>query len=193
MLLLAALARGETRLENVLDSEVVAALGRMDVGVEGDLPAIGPWITICGWSFVFEFPEDQSPAGKVHGVEILSHPSRIALNLLKLESILKGGKKSKHLKNGWGQDNLLRVLRVRIVVALPRYLYLLCGLAYRRTHYLISSGLIPRSLHRMEATVFFNLIPRSLLRGNSLKMSQKLNFGIRSPIGYFRKSIIIVL
>ena len=44
MVLLAALARGETQLENVLDSEdvavMVAALRGMGVGIEGDLDGV---------------------------------------------------------------------------------------------------------------------------------------------------------
>lgn len=64
------------------------------------------------WSLDVSFADDQSRARKGHGAENLSRLKRIALNLLKAESTLKRGIKTKRLKAGWEHTYLLRVLQV---------------------------------------------------------------------------------
>ncbi|MEE8436132.1 MAG: 3-phosphoshikimate 1-carboxyvinyltransferase [bacterium] len=70
MLLLAALARGETRLENVLDSEdvavMVAALRQLGVEVEGDLQAGTLSVAGRGGPLLFEAPPVGAPPGGAH-------------------------------------------------------------------------------------------------------------------------------
>ena len=65
------------------------------------------------WSLDVGFNEDQSRARNGHAAENLSRLRRIALNLLKAETVhCKLGIKNKRLRAGWDHDYLLRVLQL---------------------------------------------------------------------------------
>lgn len=64
------------------------------------------------WALDVSFCEDQSRVRTGRAAENLSRLRRIALNLLKAETTLKRGIKTKRLKAGWEHDYLLRVLRI---------------------------------------------------------------------------------
>jgi predicted transposase YbfD/YdcC len=65
------------------------------------------------WSLDVGFNEDHSRVRKGHAAENLSRLRRIALNLLKAETVhCKRGIKTKRLRAGWDHDYLLRVLQI---------------------------------------------------------------------------------
>lgn len=65
------------------------------------------------WSLDVSFAEDKSRVRKGHAAENLSRIRRIALNLLKAETVhCKRGIKTKRLRAGWDHDYLLRVLQI---------------------------------------------------------------------------------
>ncbi len=64
------------------------------------------------WALDVSFGEDQSRVRKGRAAENFSRLRRIALILLKAETTLKRGIKTKRLKAGWEHDYLLRVLQI---------------------------------------------------------------------------------
>jgi predicted transposase YbfD/YdcC len=65
------------------------------------------------WSLDVSFAEDKSRVRNGHAPENLSRVRRIALNLLKAETVhCKRGIKTKRLRAGWDHDYLLRVLQI---------------------------------------------------------------------------------
>jgi predicted transposase YbfD/YdcC len=62
------------------------------------------------WSLDISFREDERRIRQGHAAENFSRLARIALNLLKAETTLKGGIKTKRLCCGWDHDYLLKVL-----------------------------------------------------------------------------------
>jgi hypothetical protein len=74
------------------------------------------------WSLDVSFHEDMSRVRTGHAAENLSRVRRIALNLLKAETVhCKRGIKTKRLRAGWDHDYLLRVLQLQNAVALGRH------------------------------------------------------------------------
>jgi predicted transposase YbfD/YdcC len=62
------------------------------------------------WSLDMSFNEDASRIRNGYAAENFSRLRRIALNLLKRETTLKVGIKTKRLRAGWDEDYLLKVL-----------------------------------------------------------------------------------
>lgn len=62
------------------------------------------------WQLDVSFGEDGRRTRKGHGAENFSRLCRIALNLLKKDTSVKAGIKSKRLKAGWDHDYLLRLI-----------------------------------------------------------------------------------
>ncbi|MFW6153874.1 MAG: ISAs1 family transposase [Planctomycetota bacterium] len=62
------------------------------------------------WSLDISFADDDRRTRSGHGAENASRLARIALNLLKAETTLKAGIKSKRLMCGRDHDSLLKVL-----------------------------------------------------------------------------------
>lgn len=62
------------------------------------------------WQLDVSFREDERRIRKGHGAENFSRLNRIALNLLKRDTTLKAGIKSKRLNAGWDHDYLLRLI-----------------------------------------------------------------------------------
>jgi predicted transposase YbfD/YdcC len=64
------------------------------------------------WSLDVTFHEDQSRIRKGHAAENFSRLRRIALNLLKQNTTLKRGIKTKRLKAGWDEQYLCQILQI---------------------------------------------------------------------------------
>jgi predicted transposase YbfD/YdcC len=64
------------------------------------------------WSLDMSFHEDQSRIRKGHAPENFSRLRRIALNLLKQNTTLKRGIKTKRLKAGWDEQYLCQILQI---------------------------------------------------------------------------------
>jgi predicted transposase YbfD/YdcC len=62
------------------------------------------------WQLDMSFNEDQRRIRKGNGAENFSRLCRIALNLLKKDTSLKAGIKTKRLKAGWDHDYLLKLI-----------------------------------------------------------------------------------
>jgi len=84
------------------DAALLARAVRSHWGIENKLH----------WALDVSFGEDQSRVRTGHAAENLSRVRRIALNLLKAETTLKRGIKTKRLRAGWDHDYLLRVLQI---------------------------------------------------------------------------------
>jgi predicted transposase YbfD/YdcC len=64
------------------------------------------------WSLDVSFHEDQSRIRKGHSAENVSRLRRMALNLVKQETTLKRGIKTKRLRAGWDGQYLCQILRI---------------------------------------------------------------------------------
>ena len=62
------------------------------------------------WQLDVSFAEDDRRIRKGHGAENYSRLCRLALNLLKRDTTVKAGIKSKRLTAGWDHDYLLKLL-----------------------------------------------------------------------------------
>lgn len=62
------------------------------------------------WQLNISFGEDQNRTRKGHGAENYSRLCRIALNLLRRDTSIKAGIKTKRLNAGWDHDYLLRLI-----------------------------------------------------------------------------------
>ena len=82
------------------DAQTVAGYVRGHWSVENNLH----------WQLDVSFSEDERRTRKGHGAENFSRLCRIALNLLKKDTSVKVGIKSKRLKAGWDHDYLLRLI-----------------------------------------------------------------------------------
>jgi predicted transposase YbfD/YdcC len=82
------------------DAQTVAGYVRGHWSVENNLH----------WQLDVSFREDERRTRKGHGAENFSRLCRVALNLLKKDTSVKVGIKSKRLKAGWDHDYLLRLI-----------------------------------------------------------------------------------
>ena len=83
-----------------IDARAVAAAVRGHWSVENNLH----------WQLDVSFGEDQNRTRKGTGAENYSRLCRIALNLLKRDTSIKAGIKTKRLNAGWDHDYLLRLI-----------------------------------------------------------------------------------
>ena len=83
-----------------IDAAAFAAAARGHWSVENNLH----------WQLDVSFGEDQNRNRKGNGAENFSRLCRIALNLLKRDTTIKAGIKTKRLNAGWDHDYLLRLI-----------------------------------------------------------------------------------
>jgi predicted transposase YbfD/YdcC len=83
-----------------VDARAIAAAVRGHWSVENNLH----------WQLDVSFGEDQNRTRKGNGAENYSRLCRIALNLLKRDTSIKAGIKTKRLNAGWDHDYLLRLI-----------------------------------------------------------------------------------
>jgi len=83
-----------------IDARAVAGAVRGHWSVENNLH----------WQLDVSFDEDQNRTRKGHGAENYSRLCRIALNLLKRDTSIKAGIKTKRLNAGWDHNYLLRLI-----------------------------------------------------------------------------------
>ena len=83
-----------------IDARAIAAAVRGHWSVENNLH----------WQLDVSFGEDQNRTRKNNGAENYSRLCRIALNLLKRDTSIKAGIKTKRLNAGWDHDYLLRLI-----------------------------------------------------------------------------------
>ena len=89
----------------------LSSLKSLDAGRMADLVR-GHWSVENNlhWQLDVSFDEDQRRIRTGHGAENYSRLCRIALNLLKRDTSVKAGIKSKRLTAGWDHDYLLRLI-----------------------------------------------------------------------------------
>jgi len=89
----------------------LSSLKTLDAARMGDLVR-GHWSVENNlhWQLDVSFDEDQRRIRKGHGAENYSRLCRLALNLLKRDTTVKGGIKTKRLNAGWDHDYLLQLI-----------------------------------------------------------------------------------